>query len=283
MIYAILSAVFGGLYNFTLKMIASRGYNPSLMLIYSYMWSVPFALAYMLFVGGSFAHTIVIAFLAFVSMIVIFISLIARIESMKCIDSVIFFPLHKTIGPIVVTVISFVIFSESLTIREGLGILIGICVPLLLITTTENMIQKNLRRGILYLLVTVFFSSLGTIPMKYIATHGYDQGYFVLLGAVFGIAISSLSFRYFEKAEGVERNHTMIEYLRFGVIVGFLNIGGAITFVNAMTGNLAVVFTINSFSILIPIILSIWFYKEHFSVKKGLVIVLSIVSIILFI
>jgi multidrug transporter EmrE-like cation transporter len=54
-------------------------------------------------------------------------------------------------------------------------------------------------------------------------------------------------------------------------------------FTRALEGNLAVVFTINSFAILIPIILSIIFYKDHFNFKKAFVIALSIVSIILFI
>jgi uncharacterized membrane protein len=53
--------------------------------------------------------------------------------------------------------------------------------------------------------------------------------------------------------------------------------------VHAVTWNFAVAFTINSFSILIPIILSIIFYWEHFNLKKWMVIVLSIVSILLFI
>jgi uncharacterized membrane protein len=69
----------------------------------------------------------------------------------------------------------------------------------------------------------------------------------------------------------------------FGFLIGIFHFLAFMTFQKALTGNLAVVFTINSFSILIPIILSIIFYKDHFNKKKAFVIALSIVSIILFI
>jgi uncharacterized membrane protein len=50
-----------------------------------------------------------------------------------------------------------------------------------------------------------------------------------------------------------------------------------------MEWNLAIVSTITSFSILIPIVLSVIFYKEKMTYKKAFVIFLSIISIILFI
>ena len=71
--------------------------------------------------------------------------------------------------------------------------------------------------------------------------------------------------------------------IKFSLALSIVQVIAVYSFTRALAGNLAVVFTINSFSILIPIILSIIFYKEHFNFKKGLVIVLSIVSIILFI
>jgi len=45
-----------------------------------------------------------------------------------------------------VTGISLFVFSETLETNDILGIIAGISVPLLLITKTENRIQKNLFR-----------------------------------------------------------------------------------------------------------------------------------------
>jgi len=44
-------------------------------------------------------------------------------------------------------------------------------------------------------------------------------------------------------------------------------------------GPLAIVYTVNSFYILIPIILSVIIYKEHFNLRKALAIGLSIVAL----
>ena len=56
-----------------------------------------------------------------------------------------------------------------------------------------------------------------------------------------------------------------------------------LTFTKAVEWNLAIVYTINSFSILVPIILSVIFYKEEMTYKKAFVIFLSVISMLLFI
>jgi uncharacterized membrane protein len=47
------------------------------------------------------------------------------------------------------------------------------------------------------------------------------------------------------------------------------------------TGILTVVFTITSFSILIPVLLSVLIYKEKFDTKKGLALSFAILSLII--
>ena len=69
----------------------------------------------------------------------------------------------------------------------------------------------------------------------------------------------------------------------FSAIYGLLYGFSFYAFTKALEGNLAIVATINSFSILIPIVLSVIFYREHFTWKKWFVIFLSFVSILLFI
>jgi multidrug transporter EmrE-like cation transporter len=65
--------------------------------------------------------------------------------SLRNIDTVIFFPLYKTFSPILVTIISFFFFQEMLTMKEFFGILLGIAVPLMLITSHEEKRQTNLK------------------------------------------------------------------------------------------------------------------------------------------
>jgi uncharacterized membrane protein len=47
-------------------------------------------------------------------------------------------------------------------------------------------------------------------------------------------------------------------------------------------GTLGVVQTINSMYILIPIVLAIYFYKEHWNAQKMLAVVLSVVALAFF-
>jgi multidrug transporter EmrE-like cation transporter len=63
-----------------------------------------------------------IAGFAFVNVFFYFLSTLTRMESMKNIDSVIFFPIFKTVSPILVTISSLFIFNETLITREIIGI-----------------------------------------------------------------------------------------------------------------------------------------------------------------
>ncbi len=46
-------------------------------------------------------------------------------------------------------------------------------------------------------------------------------------------------------------------------------------------GDLSLVYSINAHYILIPIILSIWYYKEHWNTQKVIAIALSLVALVL--
>jgi len=69
---------------------------------------------------------------------------------------------------------------------------------------------------------------------------------------------------------------------KLAVGLGIMN-GATIYFIiKATEVSLAISYTINSFYILIPIILSILIYKEHMNLRKGIAIVLSLLAIIFF-
>ncbi len=103
--------------------------------------------------------------------------------------------------------------------------------------------------------------------------------YFFISGILW--TLFSILVYFLDKKKNI--NYNTENTIIFSIIVWIFNFISFSLFVRALEWNLAVVFTINSFSILIPIILSIIFFKEHFSLKKAFVIGLSIISIILFI
>jgi multidrug transporter EmrE-like cation transporter len=258
-----------------------RNYDISLLSVYSYaFWSIG-ALWYMLYDGFDFSNFILIAIMSTINVVFYFSSILTRVESMKNIDSVIFFPIFKTIGPIFITGLSFFYFWESLSLKEIIGIIIGISVPLLLISAHENKRQIYMKRWIIFLVITVLLTLVSTSMLKQMQIQNLNVPLFVFLTSLIGVPVSYIKYKYSSKKIWWQKYKTKW-LLAFSFWVGLLHLLSFVTFLLALTGNLAVVFTINSFWILIPIVLSIIFYKDHFNLKKAIVIALSIISILLF-
>jgi len=265
------------------KVIAERWYSTKQVSFYSFsVASIVSVIMYIFFEGFSFSplglYTIII--LSFFNVLFYYTSILSRVESMRHIDTVIFYPIYKTIWPILVTLISVFVFLETLSLKEWFWILAGICVPLLLITKTENRIQKNLKLGCILIVVTAIFWTLSAVTPKLILQYGYNMNLFTCITFLFGIVFSGITY-FLEKKK--EKKYTKTWLVKFSLLMGFMHYLAFITFNYAMGWNFAIAFTINSFGILIPIILSIIFYGEHFNLKKGIVIALSIISILLFI
>ncbi len=217
--------------------------------------------------------------LAFGNTLFYFFSIQTRVKSLKNIDTTIFFPLHKTFWPLLVLAISFLFFDDSISFKELVGIGVWIIVPLMLITKSENKVQKNLKLGILFIFFTSILAAISSIFPKQAYVLSMNMDLFTFFMLLFWTFISGISYFFIEKKK-VIIDKWMI---KFWTLFGILYFWALMTFNLAMEWNLAVVITINSFSILIPIILSVIFYKEEMTYKKAFVIFLSIVSVILFI
>ncbi len=282
--YAILSALTGGLYNFSYKVIAQRKYDTNLSATYSYVTATFLAGVYCFYKWSfnlSYDIFLTTLFFSFINISFFYVSVISRVESMKNIDTVIFYPLYKTFGPLIVTAVSILYFWENLSFKEAIGIAIGIMIPLMLITKTENRIQKNLKLWILLVLLTAVVTSFSSAATKMIYVIDWSPEVFLFTSLFLGTIYSLIWYQFHGK-----RNHHKYKtewILKFSFFAWIIHVFAFFTFIMAMSGNMAIAFTINSFSILVPIILSIIFYGEHFNMKKWMVIALSIVSILLFI
>lgn len=281
LIYAVVSIFMAGIHNFLLKVATEKNYNGSLTSLLWYSVGAVIALCYFLYTWGKIDGWEGMMFFAFWNVLFYFFSMLTRMEGMRNIDTVIFYPLYKTFSPVLVTVVSYFFFQEALTLKELIWILIGIMIPLMLITSHENKIQKNLKMWILFVLLTSLFAGFSSAFAKGVMVHDTNVEFFIFLSMSLGAIISAISYKFFHKNS--KRSYNKQGMVKFWIIIGIFHFLAFITFQKALSWNLAIVFTINSFSILIPIILSIIFYKDHFNMKKAFVIALSIVSILLFI
>ena len=283
-LYALIAALWGWLFNFWLKIVAERDYDVNYVSFLVYL--VMTFLAWVVFFSQNTLEDSLTWFMIMLSLWIVartcfFLSTITRVQWLKYIDTTIFFPLYKTFFPIMAVIGGVVIFSEPLALKEILWICIGISVPLLLITKRENAIQKNIKYWLIFILLTSVCIFISTIAYKYIITANYNLDFYIFISTGLWIILSYSTFRTAKKLSKKEYNTQWLHVFWF--FLWLAQFCSLYFFANALKWNMAIVVTIESFSILIPIILSVIFYKEEMTKKKAFVIFLSIVSVILFI
>jgi len=203
-----------------------------------------------------------------------------RIEGLKHIDSVIFFPLNKVFGPLLVLAGSIIFLGESLTGLQLLGVALSITVPLLLISSSEQHRQSNLSRGLVFLAASTVFVAVSTVLTK--VGLNFDTSIFFMMG-VSQMAAFTASMAIHVQSH-TETSHTASFSKRrdweIGVLTAVLSIAALYSLFKAMTlAQLSLVYTIHAHYILIPIILSVWWYGEHINVRKLLAVVVSFLAI----
>ena len=283
-IYAIFSLFTAWIVNFWYKIITKRWYNTSYVSFFAYLSAATFAWMYYLYNNFDSLNVMsgyFIILLALWNTFFFFLSTLSRVKALYNVDTTIFFPLYKTFFPILMTATSFLIFNETLELKDLIGIILGICVPLLLITKSENVVQKNLKTGLIFILLTSLFAWIATIFPKIINVKNLDLDFFIFMWLLVWTFFSAVSYKFFDKNS--KREYTKKGIFPFAITLWMIQFLGFYAFTYALEWNLAIAVTINSFSILIPIILSVIFYKEEMTKKKAFVIFLSIVSVILFI
>ena len=284
-IYAISSAVFAGLYTFFQKMAVEQGHSTLLVNMWSTVVSSVMAFTVSWIFSGFDGLWKIGLLLGFLSGITHIIGSIFRMDALKYIDTAILFPLYKTAGPIFTLVIGMTIFAEKFTVAEWIGIMLGITVPLLLLHKSEKLRQKHLWKGIVFLLIASFFTAVAAGISKYGSGVFETVFLFVAVSHAFG-SISGWCIYELQK-KNTQRNGKLFKYryidkdmLKISFLAGITQFGGFSAMMLAFVdGSLGVVYAIQSLYILIPIILSIVIYKEHWNVRKIIAIILSIAAL----
>ena len=76
-----------------------------------------------------------------------------KIQVLHYIDSAIFLPLFKVLGPAIVIIFGLFFFGESFTVTEWTGLLVSLSVPLLIVSRDEHTRQNNLTLGLVLVAV----------------------------------------------------------------------------------------------------------------------------------
>lgn len=203
-----------------------------------------------------------------------------RIEALKYIDAVIYFPINKMLGPLLVVVAGVALFAEHLTATQYIGIALSLTVPLLLISSVEHHRQHDLRRGLIFVIISTALTSASVLFAKQGLSYG-SEVWFIL--GVSQLAGSMSSATIFFKQRGLHSLHLSSikgRDLLLGVVLGVLGLFSYFTLLMAMkTGLISLVYVIQAHYILIPIVLSVWWYREHINTRKVVAIVVSLLAI----
>jgi drug/metabolite transporter (DMT)-like permease len=282
-ILAIIFSFAAGMFSFTLKIAAEKGIPASRLMMHVYSWGVLFSflLFYNSFQIGDIMSVVIFAFL---HQFFYYLAIITRVRSLEHIDSTIYFPLYKTIGPIIILIVSFLFFHESLNVSGWIGVILGIVTSMLLISKKESHRQGNLSKGLILMFVGTLLTTLTVMVGKIVRTGDFNIELYILLSMCFGLLLSLITFlRPFKIQERSSLGSKNKKIYLLGFLSGIALFGTIYSFTLALEGHTAIVYTINSFSILIPVLLSVFFFKEHFNIKKGAAILSSILAGIFFI
>lgn len=279
-----LAAVLAGISNFYFKVAANQGYNSELFILLSGVCAVPLVGVGFLIFPQPLFDIYSLNILVFVFGFIAAYAGVLKVQSLRCIDSTIYFPLLKLLAPALTIVAGVLLFAESFTLLEWSGLLLGLLIPLMLITPAENVRQNNLSLGLLYVVFTALISAAVAVVNNYAVDSG-SSFLVVLAHTVFGV--SAGSFALFIQKNGLSKlgvsfnKHFSWSLLKASFLRALFVVlsVGLINYAYSIGGTLAVVQVIYSMYILVTIVLAIIFYNEHWNVQKIVAIILSVAAL----
>jgi drug/metabolite transporter (DMT)-like permease len=281
---SVVGAVLGGISNFTFKQAAVGGYSSELFSLYGGATSVITVGAFLLVFPQSLLETPVWAVAVFTTGMLAAVSGVLKVYALRYIDSTIYFPLFKLLAPLLAIIAGVVLIGERFSLWEWFGIIVGLLVPLMLITKAEDARQNNLVMGLLLVVITGALSALAATTAKLAIDVSMSASvalWYTVLGILVGSVLSVIYKVGTSKVVILIQEESSWKLLRLAVTrsIFIASSVGLMFFAFANGGTLAVVQTIHSMYILIPIVLAIIFYNEHWNLQKALAIVLSVVSL----
>ncbi len=286
-IFALLSVVLSGFQTFGQKVAVHKGYDSVLQSALTAL--VATILSLVLYIVTPSAHTHLswlFYILGFVGGIAYVLSSIARLESLKFIDSTIHFPLYKVVGPAIVAGIGIGLLGDAVSPLELLGIILSCLVPVLLISRSEHHRQKDLKLGVLFTLIATVLAATTAGVNAYMLKGDPNLVLpIVVITCFFGFVFALCMFLRRHKIahmHGALFSHLSGPFVLLASAVGVALALSSYTYLLAVAGSdVSLVYSINAHYILIPVILSVWLYKEHWNAQKAAALVISVLALIL--
>ena len=278
--YAILAALANGLQGFLNKTAIEKRNDPYLVTFFSA--SVSYILAgIMLFVEkpkiGDLRWLMILGTIGGVGFYFVMIS---RLRALKYLPSSTVFTLFRSnILPILALIlILYALFLESISLTKLLGVLlIVIAIFILSKGGEEKTSRANFQLGLGLILLAALISAILYISQKIavdILSINIHSFIFVINLEVAIISMIILGYK--------REVPNKMSSLKNGALIGVYSYFSFLFFLMAIKrGNLSLIVPVNSSSFIIPILLSVYFYKEKLTSKKILAALLTLVGLLI--
>ncbi len=282
-IFALLAAIFSGLNNFFSKVAAEKGFDSKVVAFWFNVSAMVISFLGFLFLAKKGLRFDII-FWSGVVIVAIFniIVILNKIKGLKYLNAGTFFIASRfgLVGALFL--VELFGYHSVFTIKSIVGLVVGGIALILLVETKKDKKKQYLIGGAIAVSIVIITMTVNNIVRKNVILMDYDRYayYFFMFGLSF---LFTAGMNYKElKSKNIFSNKNNIIFYPF--LQAMFNYGaGLAAFASLQYGaNLAILSKTVSYSLFIPIILSIIIYKEKVTVKKLVAFGLTIISLGLF-
>lgn len=278
-LFALGSLVFMGVQRFLYKVSAERNCNTA-WTTFAFMGTVAvLSGSLFLITGAREPHVAILLLVSVVNSVSFLLATVTHIEALKQIPVSVAYPIIR-LNVVPVVLFSVFYFKDRLSTCQLTGIALAVTVMLMLAREaggTEGR-YRNTRLGLLLALLSLTGGAAASISSKFAAIYTDPLAYMALsyvLSTVFSFGLR----RSFQRQSV---NPDFRPALFIGVSMGLINFGGYYLFLRALAlGPLSIVISLTGLHFVIPIVLSVLFYRERLGRVRILAILMTVVSIFL--
>ncbi len=274
-----------GIASFINKIIVEEKYDRNIAVLTFFLSVLFFSLWIFLFTESSKVSYTVIWYWV-VWWIVDYIFMKCRFIALSGISSSLFFVNYRLFSSSALLIVGILLFGDTVTLNEYIGFFIGLIVFGLLFEK-EKMKKENYKTGLVFLgiciVMIVFLQSWLKIIADVVQSMENFWFYFATLLIPYALVWSFLT--YFKNRKQIDfRQGNIGKNIAINICNGILWTLCMFYLMNAyLLADLGIVYKIYSYSLFIPIVLSIFIYAEKITPKKIIAFLLTIVSLWFFV
>jgi len=284
--FALISLFSAGFQRFLLKVSVEKQYSVKLVSVWLTLTVAVLSMVFFIISSETFVISQILIVLSLVYGLSFVGLTFFRLVALRYLPTVIFYPLLQ-IAVVFVVLFSVLYLHESLTLYQGLGmLLVPISVILLKKQYPGDWVHfPHINKGFVLLLLTIFCAIFFWGVPK-LATLHISQHYLFMMLAFWCATFMSLMVPH--RLLRTESNSPVVCQLKYkqiimGVGIGILFFISISTYLTALIlGPLSIVSVIYSFSSVIVVLLSVVVYKEIVTLRRVMGIVVTLFALFLF-